>query len=91
MGYVIIILGFGIVGYGFYKFYQLFKVLFYKSENIQEQNPYIEMHKSVLGNDKNYDEYLNHLSKNHPDQVPLDKIKTYEEIELERKINALVD
>ena len=49
-------------------------------------NPYIEAQKKIMDNDKNYDEYIEWMSKN-GSGVPIDKIKHKEEVEAEKKYN----
>lgn len=47
-------------------------------------NTYIEAHKTLMDNDRNYDEYIEWMSKNSYG-VPIDKIKYKEEIEFEKQ------
>lgn len=55
----------------------------------RNNNPYITYHKIKFQNDKNYSEYLDWLSKNGGD-IPVEKVKTKEEIEADKKIKKLI-
>lgn len=61
-------------------FYFLYRRYYYNS------NPYIKAHRSKWKNDRNYFAYLRWLSKKGGD-IPIEQIKTKEEIELFREIN----
>jgi hypothetical protein len=52
-------------------------------------NPYIEAQKTIMDNDKNYDEYLDWLKVN-GSGVPIDKIKHSKEIEIENEYKKLI-
>ncbi|MBW2961271.1 hypothetical protein [Mesonia aestuariivivens] len=47
-------------------------------------NPYIDAHKRRQQNDKYYEDYLNWMDKTGAD-LPMDKVKSKEEIEFEKK------
>jgi hypothetical protein len=52
-------------------------------------NPYIEAQKTIMDNDKNYEEYIEWMSKN-GSGVPVDKIKHKEEQDIEKGVNQSV-
>ncbi len=52
-------------------------------------NPYIEAHKAKIRNDKWYDEYIFWMEKN-GHGVPIQQIKSPEDIEAEKKIKNLI-
>ena len=63
------------------RFINAFFSLFEKKEN-----PYVEAHKAKKKGDAVYQEYLNWLDKNGGD-MPLEKLKTKEEFEFEKKLH----
>lgn len=52
-------------------------------------NPYIDAQKTIMDNDKNYEEYIEWMSKN-GSGVPVDKIKHKEEQDIEKGVNQSV-
>lgn len=59
-----------------------------QEKNKSNSNPYIAYHKSKMENDKNYDEYIEWLDEN-GNGVPVDKVKSPEDVKAEKKINQL--
>lgn len=57
-----------------------------KKELRGDNNPYIKAHKKRTKNDLDYDEYLNWLNNN-DGELPIEKIKSIEEINFEKQIN----
>ena len=51
----------------------------------KETNPYIEAQKIINQNDKDYEEYIQWMQKNNG-QIPLDKIRTAEEIRADNQL-----
>lgn len=50
-----------------------------------KENPYVKVHQAKLKNDKTYQDYLEWLDKTGGD-IPLDKWKTKEEMDFEKKV-----
>lgn len=63
------------------------RFLFPKKE--KDLNLYLEYGKQKVNNEKHYQEYLKWMQKNDPTGVPLDKFRTDEEIEADKKIDSL--
>lgn len=77
--------------YGFIKlvnaiFNPIIKKLDAEKETFKTSNPYIQAHQMRRHNDKNYEEYLEWLNNTGGD-LPIDKIKSEEELRFERKMN----
>lgn len=71
----------------------IFKILndlIFKNTIEANTNNYIEAQKFIDINNANYEEYLFWMKKN-SGGVPLNKIKTFEEIEVEKKINDILN
>ncbi len=79
---VFILFGFGLITFGIIKFIQ--GVILYKPN----YNMYIELHKDRNENKRQYNEYLKYLSNKQ--ELPMDKILSVEEKEMEKKINQLI-
>ena len=69
-----------------YAFLWIFKSSLIK-KTPKKVNPYIQAHEIRQINDANYEDYIKWLDKNNH-ALPIDKIKTAEELEFERKLNA---
>lgn len=57
-----------------------------KQRILKSDNPYIVAHRMRRGNDALYEEYLNWLDKT-GGGLPIDKIKTAEELRFEKELN----
>ncbi len=57
-----------------------------KKPKYNVDNPYIQAHQVRRNNDANYQEYLEWLDKNNG-SLPIDKLKTEEELRFEREMN----
>lgn len=62
-----------------------------RKNKIEElNNEYIIKQKIIDENEKKYNDYLNWMQKRNNGSVPIEKIKTKEEFEAEKKINQLL-
>ena len=93
MVYVILVIIFLVIFYSFIKFLvTLFKNIIYsfdKNKRIESENEYVIKQKIIDENDKKYDEYLKWMQRK-SNGIPMEKIKTKEEFEAEKKINDLI-
>lgn len=88
---ILLFIGIGILIFASYYWVKLVWFIFTPKKKVAEKtieskNPYIEAQKTIMDNDKNYDEYIEWMSKN-GSGVPIDKIKHKEEVEAEKNYN----
>jgi hypothetical protein len=70
-------------------FFKMIINLFRKEEIEQKENPYIQAQKVIEENNKYYYDYLDWMQKN-GSTPPIEKIKTLQEIEADKKIKELL-
>jgi len=62
----------------------------YRGISPKQNNPYINAHKNIIQNSKNYSEYIDWLDKNNIPGVPLDKVTYAEEKREEERLKKLL-
>lgn len=80
------IIGFGILIYACYCWIKLIWFLF--PNKPKQTNPYINAHKTIIENDKNYNDYLDWLENK--SGVPIEKIMHPEEKRANQQIKNLL-
>ena len=76
------------IGYFIQKIASRLLLKLYFKKTIKKSNPYINYHQIKMSNDKNYNEYLEWLSKQ-DGEFPIDKLETPEDKKAKEKIRKL--
>lgn len=88
---LLLIIGIAILIYASVMWVKFVWFVFTPKKKIEKPtNPYIEAQKTIMDNDKNYEEYIEWMSKN-GSGVPIEKIKHKEEVEAEKKLNKTLN
>jgi hypothetical protein len=91
---ILIFIGIGILIFASYYWVKFVWFVFTPKNKVAEKiieptNPYIEAQKTIMDNDKNYEDYLDWFQK-HGTGVPVDKIKHQKEIDFENQYKKYI-
>ena len=91
---ILLFIGIGILIFASYYWVKLVWFIITPKKKVAEKrteptNPYIEAQKTIMDNDKNYEDYLDWFEK-HGTGVPVDKIKHQKEIDFENQYKKYI-